>query len=80
MERNSRNGRTFRVHRDFECSRFEQVVLAEAYRRILPNDRLKLLERDSIVVDRHAGEGQYVLHDDTNLTSDYFTTMGGSSR
>ena len=39
--RSQRNGRTIRVQREFECSRLEQAMLAEAYRRVLPNDRVR---------------------------------------
>lgn len=33
-----------RIQRGFECSRLEQSMLAEAYRRILPSAGLKLVE------------------------------------
>ncbi len=78
MEGNSENGRAFRVHREFECSRFEQAMLAKAYRRILPSDHLKLL--GSIAADCDASEGQCVLHGDTDWAPHYFRTTGGSSR
>ena len=42
--RNLRKNGPIRVLRDFECSRIEQAVLAAAYRRILPEDRLSLAE------------------------------------
>lgn len=37
----------FRVHREFECSRIEQAMLASAYRSILPEDQLRFAERSS---------------------------------
>ena len=77
MEERSRNGRRFRVHREFECSRLEQAMLAAAYRRILPNDRLKLVERNSTTSDRCNGEDQPAVPKDTNLSPCYATAMGG---
>ena len=44
--RSRRTKRTYRVHRKFECSRIENAVLAEVYRRILPDERLELVERN----------------------------------
>ena len=79
MEGRRRNGRRFRVHREFECSRLEQAMLAEAYRRILPNDRLKLVERNDTTIDRCADEGQPALNQDTNSSRCYTTAMGGPS-
>ena len=46
--RSRRTRRTYRVHREFERSRIENAVLAEAYRKILPDDRLKLVERSGM--------------------------------
>ena len=79
MEGISRNGRRFRVHREFECSRLEQAMLAAAYRRVLPNDRLKLVERDSTTIDRCNGESQPAVHQDAGLSLGYATAMGGPS-
>jgi len=77
--RSQRNGKRIRVQREFECSRLEQAMLAEAYRRILPNDRLKLVERTNRTIDHGNSEGQAALHDDTNLTLNYATAIGGPS-
>ena len=79
MEEKSRNGRRFRVHREFECSRLEQAMLAAAYRRILPNDRLKLVERNNTTIDRCDGEDQPAVHKGTDLSICYATAMGGPS-
>ena len=79
MEESSRNGRRFRVHREFECSRLEQAMLAAAYRKILPNDCLKLVERYSTTIDRCNGEGQPVVDKDANLSLFCATAMGGPS-
>ena len=75
--RSQRNGKRIRVHREFECSRLEQAMLAEAYRKILPNDRLKLIERANDTIAH--SKDQSVLHDDTNLIPNYATAMGGPS-
>jgi hypothetical protein len=72
-----RIGTRIRVHREFECSRIEQAMLAAAYRRIIPNDRLKLVERTNNTIDHR--DGQPVLHDDDNLSHQYATAMGGPS-
>ena len=79
MEGISRNGRSFRVHREFECSRLEQAMLAAAYRKILPTDRLKLVERNSTTIDRCNGEGQPAVDKDANLSLFCATAMGGPS-
>ena len=79
MEERSRNGGKVLVHREFECSRLEQAKLAAAYRRILPDDRLKLVERESSSVDRCNGEGHPALYEDTDSSHQYATAMGGLS-
>ena len=79
MEERRRNGSRFRVHREFECSRLEQAMLAAAYCRILPNDRLRLVERDSTRIDRCIGESQPAVHQDASLSVCYATAMGGPS-
>ena len=75
----SQNGRRFQVHREFECSRLEQAMLAAAYRRVLPNDRLRLVERKSTTIDHCIGQGQPAVHKDTNLSHHYAAAMGGLS-
>ena len=77
--RSQRNGKRIRVHREFECSRLEQAMLAEAYRKILPKDRLKFVERTDSPIDHCISEGQPALHDDMNLTFNCATAMGGPS-
>ena len=66
-----------RVDREFECSRIEQAMLAEAYRRILPDHRLSLVERNSHTIDGCNGDGQPVSQGDTNSTPHYVSAMGG---
>jgi hypothetical protein len=75
--RSQRNGRTIRVQREFECSRLEQAMLAEAYRRVLPNDRVRLVERPNGTVDSCQHESLSGWQDDTHLSRDYVTAMGG---
>lgn len=75
--RSQRNGKKIRVHREFECSRIEQAMLAAAYRRIIPNDRLKLVERINNTTDHR--DGQPALHNDANLSHQRTTAMGGPS-
>ena len=75
--RSQRKKEMFRVHRKFECSRIEHAVLAEAYRRILPDDRLSLVERNNTTINRCNGESQPVLQEGTNLLPNYVTAMGG---
>ena len=50
--------RRFKVHRMFESSRIEQAMLAAAYRRILPEDRLRFAERHSDAIDCRQGDCQ----------------------
>jgi hypothetical protein len=79
MEERSRNGGKVLVHRDFECSRLEQAMLAAAYRRILPDDRVKLVERENSSVNRCNGEGRPASPEDTDSSHHYATAMGGLS-
>ena len=75
--RSQRNQKRFQVHREFESSRIEQAMLAEAYRRILPDNCLNLVERNNTSIDRCNGESQPVLQDGTNLLPNYVTAIGG---
>ena len=75
--RSQRKKERFRVHRKFECSRIEHAMLAEAYRRILPEDRLSFVERNNTTINRCNGENQPVLQEGTNLPLNYVTAMGG---
>ena len=52
MEGNRANGRRrIRIHREFECSRIEEAMLAVAYRAILPEAGVHLVERGRQVGD-----------------------------
>lgn len=79
MEERSRNGGKVPVHREFECSRLEQAMLAAAYRRILPDDRLKLVERENSSVNRCSGEGRLASYEDTDSSAYFAMAMGGLS-
>ena len=79
MEERSRNGGILLIHREFECSRLEQAMLAAAYRRILPSDRLKLVEGKNTTIARSNGEGRPAVHEDTDSSRHYATAMGGLS-
>ncbi len=75
--RSQRNGRTIRVQREFECSRLEQAMLAEAYRRILPNDRLRLVERPNGTVHSCQHESLPGWQDATHSSLDHVAATGG---
>ena len=75
----SQNGRRFQVHREFECSRLEQAMLAAAYRRVLPNDRLMIVERKSTTINHCVGQGLHAVHKDENLSHYYASAIGGPS-
>jgi hypothetical protein len=79
MEERSRNGGKVLVHREFEISRLEQAMLAAAYRRILPDDRLKLVERENPSVNRCNDKGRSASYGDTDSSHHYATAMGGLS-
>ena len=75
--RSQRNGRRVRIQREFECSRLEQSMLAEAYRRILPYDSLRLAERSSATIHSCQDEGLPGRQDHTHSSLDYVAAMGG---
>lgn len=69
--------RRFRVHREFECSRIEQAMLAAAYRKILPDDRLSFVERNGDPIDRGNGDSQPALRESTDSILHYVLATGG---
>ena len=75
--RSQRKKERYRVHRKFECSRIEHAMLAEAYRRILPDSRLSFVERNKTTIDRCNAEGQPVLQEGENLLPNYVAAIGG---
>ena len=75
--RSQRNGTVIRIQRKFECSRLEQSMLAEAYRRILPYDRLRLVERSSSTIHSCQRKSLPGRQDDTHSSLDYVAAMGG---
>ena len=68
--------RRFRVHREFERSRIELAMLAAAYRRILPEDRLSLAERNGDPIERRHDDGQAASQQDNSI-QDYVSAIGG---
>lgn len=67
------------VHREFECSRIEEAMLAAAYRRILPEERLKLAQRNN---GRDDGLDGHVMasHDNNNLKPHHVSATEGHRR
>jgi hypothetical protein len=70
-----RKGR-FRVQREFECSRIEQAMLAAAYERILPDDRLTFVEH-IIDLGDHANNSQGTSRENTDSIPHYVSATGG---
>jgi len=69
--------RRFHVRREFERSRIEPAMLAAAYRRILPEDRLSLAERNSDPMDRHHDDGQPASQEHMDSIPHYVSAIGG---
>lgn len=69
--------RRFRIHREFERSRIELAMLAVAYRRILPDDRLSLAERNSDPIDRRHQDGQAASQKYIDSIQHYVSAIGG---
>ena len=69
--------RRFRIQREFECSRIEQAMLATAYRRILPDDRLSFVERNGAPIDGCNGDNQPTSEQNTDSILHYVSATGG---
>lgn len=67
----------FRVHREFERSRIELAMLAAAYRRILPEDRLSLAERNVDPMDPRHDDGQPASQENLDSIQHYVSAIGG---
>lgn len=67
----------FRVHRKFERSRIDLAMLATAYRRILPEDRLSLAERNIDPTDGRHDDGQLALQENIVSVRHYGSAKGG---
>lgn len=77
MEGTSRGReRRFRIHREFECSRIEQAMLAAAYRKVLPEDRLSFAESDGVPIDRQEAS-QPASQDNTDSKPANVSATGG---
>ena len=76
--RSSGKKKRLRVQREFECSRIEQAKLAAAYRRILPDDRVRFTERNGGSLDgtgrRHQRTSQ---NDHTDCSLHFASAIGG---
>jgi hypothetical protein len=72
----TRKGR-FRVHREFERSRIELAMLATAYRRIVPEDRLSLAERNGDPTDRRSADSQSDLQEHIDWIQHHVSAIGG---
>jgi len=78
MEGTSRGKkRRFRIHREFECSRIEQAMLAAAYRRVLPEDRLSFAESNRDPIDRCQEASQLASQDNRDSQPSYVSAIGG---
>ena len=69
--------RRFRIHREFECSRIEQAMLAAAYRRVLPEDGLSFAESNRDPTDRCQEASQLASQDNTDSKPSYVSAIGG---
>ena len=78
MDGRSRNAsERIRVEREFECSRLEQSMLAEAYRKVLPNAGLKFVERIDCEIEHGQSDAHVVLPDNESLLINHAMAMGG---
>ena len=80
MEGNRPDGkRRIRIHREFECSRIEQAMLAVAYRAILPEAGLHLVERGDVgaACDEIT---EPVAYEDSTSVSNHPVAIGGQRR
>ena len=80
MEGNRPDGkRRIRIHREFECSRIEQAMLAVAYRAILPEAGLHLVERG-----RHVGAASDEISEPVSYadstSANHSVAIGGQRR
>jgi len=78
MDGSSRNAsKKIRIRREFECSRLEQSVLAEAYRKVLPNAGLRFVERSDCEIEHGRSDAQAVLPDMGRSLINHAMAMGG---
>ena len=74
--RSQGNKKRFQVQRKFECSRIEHALLAVAYRKILPDNCLHLVERNNAAINHCNRASQADFQEGTNLLPSYVTAMG----
>ena len=78
MDGRSRNAsKRIRIQRDFERSRLEQSMLAEAYRKVLPNAGLKFVERSDCEIGHSRSDAQAVLPGNESSLIDHAMATGG---
>ena len=77
--KNKERRKKVHVHREFECSRIEQAMLAAAYRSILPEERLKLAQRNNGHHDNYDGH-VIASHDNSDSKSHHVSATGGHRR
>lgn len=78
MDGRSRNAsKRIRIQREFECSRLEQSMLAEAYRKVLPNTGLKFVELNDCENEHGQSDAQNVLPDNVNSLVNHAMATGG---
>ena len=78
MDGRSRDAsKRIRIQREFECSRLEQSMLAEAYRKVLPNAGLRFVERSDCKSEHGQSDAQAVLPDMGRSLIKHAMAMGG---
>ena len=75
--RSREESKTIRIQREFECSRLEQSMLAEAYRKVLPNAGLKFVERPACEIGHSRSDAQAVLPGNESSLIDPAMATGG---
>ena len=75
--RSRKASKRIRIQREFECSRLEQSMLAEAYRKVLPNAVLKFVERTDCEIEHGQSDAQTVLPDNESSLVNHAMATGG---
>ena len=75
--RSCHESKRIRIQREFECSRLEQSMLAEAYRRALPSAGLKLVEDACCENGHNDGHVQTVASENIDSSVNQSMATGG---
>ena len=75
--RSREESKTIRIQREFECSRLEQSMLAEAYRKVLPNTGLKFVELTDCENAHGESDAQTVFPGNVNSLVNHAMATGG---